>query len=257
MVHQGKRVNGSSRAVRRPGRATWLVVAALVAPVATHALLRAQTGPAAARTVWDGVYTEPQAERGRAAFDQSCARCHSLTSEGRSPLSGPDFWESYTQRTVGQLLAYVQENMPNGNGNSLPAATYSDLVALILKSNGFPAGAAELARDRVADVQIVPSDGSRELPANALVRIVGCLARTGGDWVVVHATAPERIDTLGPGPDDAVRPLGDRRMTLRFVVTPLDKLADHRVTVSGILIGAGGVDGLNVTSVSSVATACP
>jgi hypothetical protein len=33
----------------------------------------------------------------------------------------------------------VKTNMPNGNGGSLSASTYNDLVALILKSNNFPA----------------------------------------------------------------------------------------------------------------------
>lgn len=235
-----------------------LLTSAVFAAIATHAVLAAQAGPPAARTVWDGVYTEEQAERATMAFNQSCARCHSLTAEGQSPLSGPGFWEGYTQRTVGQLLAYVTANMPNGNGNSLPAATYNDLVALILKSNGLPAGHVELAPDTVADVRIVPADGSGELPANALVRIVGCLARNGGEWSVTQATAPERVDTIGrASPDDAVRPLGDRTIALKFVLTRLDGFMNHRVAVSGMLIGAGGVDGINVSTVTPLAETCP
>ena len=46
-------------------------------------------------------------------------------------------------------------------------------------------------------------------------------------------------------------------MTLKFVVTHLDSLAGSRVAVSGLLIGEGGMDGINVTAVSRVAQKCP
>ena len=70
------------------------------------------------------------------------------------------------------------------------ATSYSDVVALILKSNAFPAGSVELAPETVSNVKIIPKDGPGELPANTLVRIVGCLTRTGSDWVVTRATSP-------------------------------------------------------------------
>ena len=220
-------------------------------------MLLAQTSPGAPRTAWDGVYTESQAARASSAFSQSCAGCHSLSADGEGPLAGEKFWEGYSQRSVEDLLTYVRTSMPNGNGGSLPASTYNDLVALILKSNGFPAGPTELAPDHVAGVLIVPKDGSGELPANTLVRVVGCLARQGSDWVVTSATAPVRVDRTGVGPDDATRPLGNGTATLKFVLTRLDPYLGQRVSVSGMLMGAGGVDGLNVTTVNRVAETCP
>ena len=60
-----------------------------------------------------------------------------------------------------------------------------------------------------------------------------------------------------PGGDDATRPLGSRTIPLKFVVTRLDPLAGSRVAVSGLLIGADGVDGINVTTVTRVAEKCP
>lgn len=214
----------------------------------------AQTG-APRRTVWDGAYTEAQATRGMMAFGQSCAGCHALSAEGKAPLAGDSFWKSFSQKTVGDLLEYVSTNMPNGTPGSLTESTYADIVAVMLKTNGFPAGPAELGRQTVGDVAIVPKDGSTELPANALARVVGCLARSGSDWVVTHATAPERAERAGG--EDAKRPLGSRTVPLKFVVTKLDALAGARVAVSGLLIGAGGVDGINVTTVNRVAEKCP
>ena len=224
--------------------------------VATASLAAAQTSTPR-RTVWGGVYTETQAARGVTAFGQSCSGCHALATEGKAPLVGDSFWKSFSQKTVGELLDYVSTYMPNGTPGSLSAAAYQDIVAAMLKSNGFPPGSAELARNTIVDVQITPKDGSTELPANALVRVVGCLARSGGDWVVINATAPERAETTASAGEDATRPLGSRAIPLKFVVTKLDSLAGSRVVVNGLLIGADGVDGINVTTVSRVAAKCP
>jgi cytochrome c5 len=209
------------------------------------------------RTVWDGIYTDAQAERGQLAFNQSCTNCHTLEATGtRRPVTGDKFWEAWTQKTAADLLTWVSTNMPNGNGGSLSAPTYRDLVALILRANGFPAGTTELAPEAIVDVQIIPKDGPGELPGNTLVRIVGCLAKNGNDWVLTTATTPERVEKTGVGPEDATRPLGDRTMTLKFVLTRLDANMGKRMSVSGILIGPGGRDGVNVTTVSRVADAC-
>jgi hypothetical protein len=203
------------------------------------------------------VYTESQAARGVTVFGQSCSGCHALSLEGKAPLVGEPFWKSFAQKTVGDLLEFVSANMPNGSPRSLSESTYRDIVALMLKSNGFPAGNTELSNDNIATVQIVQKDGRTELPANALVRVVGCLARSGTDWVVTSATSPERAERAAPNAEDAARPLGRRTIALKFVVTHLDGLAGSRVTVSGLLIGADGADGINVTTVNRVAEKCP
>jgi hypothetical protein len=191
------------------------------------------------------------------AFGQSCGGCHALAAEGRAPLVGEPFWKSFAQKTVGDLLEFVSKYMPNGAPGSLSESAYQDIVALMLKSNGFPAGTTELALSTIAGVQIIPKDGSTELPANALARVVGCLARSGGDWVVTNATTPERAERVDSASEDATRPLGSRTMALKFVVTRLDTMAASRVAVSGLLIGTGGVDGINVTTVNRVAPKCP
>jgi mono/diheme cytochrome c family protein len=232
---------------------------------AACAALAAQQQPAAprGRTVWDGAYTDEQADRGQIVFDGKCANCHTLGAEPSrgagqgGGLSNEKFWTNFTQRSVGDLLAFVKKNMPNGQAaGSLPAAQYNDVVALILRANGFPAGSKEVAPDTAADIQIIPKDGPGELPANALARVVGCLTRDGADWVVTHATTPERIDKVGAGPNDATRPLGNRTVPLKFVLGRIDRLMDQRVAVSGTLIGLGGVGGINVSDVTGVSKDC-
>ena len=208
-------------------------------------------------TVWDGAYTEAQAARGVTAFGQSCAGCHALAPEGKAPLVGDAFWKSFAQKSVGDLLEFVTANMPNGAPRSLDEATYRDIVALMLKSNGFPAGTSDLRRENGANILIIRKDGSTELPADALARVVGCLGRNGSDWVVTKATVPERAESIHQAADDAARPLGSRTIPLKFVVTRLDSLAGSRVVVNGMLIGAGGSEGINVTTVTCVAEKCP
>ena len=223
---------------------------------ATAGLATAQTSTPR-RTVWDGVYTESQAARGTTAFGQNCSGCHVLAAAGKAPLVGEAFFKSFAQKTVGDLLEYVSANMPNGAPGSLNESTYQDIVAVMLKSNDFPAGTTELEGNTIAGVRIIPKDGSTELPANALARVVGCLTRSGADWVVTNATTPERAERAAKPGEDATRPLGARTMALKFVVTKLDSLVGSRVAVNGLLIGAGGVDGLNVTTVNRVADKCP
>jgi mono/diheme cytochrome c family protein len=223
---------------------------------ATVGFATAQTAPKQ-QTVWDGVYTDAQATRGEMAFSRSCANCHALATEGKIPLVGDLFWKSFSQKTVGELLEYVSNNMPNGAPRSLSGDAYQDIVAAMLKSNGFPAGATEVASNMVADAQIIPKDGSTKLPANALVRIVGCLAKSGTDWVVSSATSPERAERARPVGEDATHALGNRTIRLKFVLTKLDPLVGSRVAIEGLLIGADGEDGINVTNVTRVAPKCP
>ncbi len=237
------------------------VAGLLLITCGTALLVVAQTGTAQTtpqrRTVWDGAYTEAQADRGTMAFSQSCAGCHALAAQGKAPLVGDAFWKSFAQKSVGDLLEFVSTYMPNGKPGSLAENTYRDIVALMLKSNGFPGGATELEAGTAGGVQIIQKDGRTELPASALARVVGCLARSGTDWVVTNATTPERAERASSGQEDATRPLGSRTIELKFVITKLDAMVGSRVAVSGLLIGEGGVDGINVTTVNRVAPKCP
>jgi mono/diheme cytochrome c family protein len=239
----------------RPSGALLLGAVILFSVSLGTALMTAQAP--AGQTVWDGAYTEEQASRAIGSFGANCAECHSLAGQGDGQLVGTKFWEGYSQKTVGDLLTFVKTNMPLGAEGSLSPSVYNDLVALILRSNGLPPGPSEVAPETAAHVRIVPKDGSTTLPANTLARVVGCLARSGSDWVLTSATEPERIERAGVGPADATRPLGTGSITLKFVLSRLDAYAGQRMSASGILIGSGGMDGLNVSTVSRVAPACP
>ena len=102
------------------------------------------------RTVWDGVYTDAQAERGRASYQQSCIGCHreDLRGDNTAPsLVGESFTFLWGDMEVGELLARMQKVMPPERPGSLPPQTYADIVAFILQKNEFPAGTTELGTD--------------------------------------------------------------------------------------------------------------
>ena len=102
------------------------------------------------RTVWDGVYSAPQAERGRSGYMQSCAACHAqdLRGQGTAPsLVEESFAFLYNDVSVGELLDKIQKVMPSDRPGSLPAETYRDIVAFLLQANKFPAGDKEMEAD--------------------------------------------------------------------------------------------------------------
>jgi S-disulfanyl-L-cysteine oxidoreductase SoxD len=226
-------------------------------------LVAAASLTAASTTVWDGVFTADQAARGRLAFASECSECHGANLEGGEgkALSGDQFWKDWKERTVGELLTFVRTNMPFDDAGvkkgTLAQSTYADIVAHILNTNGFPAGTVELSQASSAGVQIIRKDGHGDLPDSAPARIVGCLEPREGpaaDWTVSKGTRAVR--SSAPKDTDKDMPLGDKEYSLKFVLTNLTRLVGHRVAVTGLLIGEGGVRGINVSQVDNLADEC-
>jgi len=120
-----------------------VLVVALAAAGICSAALRAQ----APRTVWDGVYSEPQAVRGAAMFDKDCAGCHGPSGEGGGmapALAGAAFSANYDGLTVGDLFDRNRTTMPPGKEGQMSAQQNADITAAMLQFNKFPAGETEL-----------------------------------------------------------------------------------------------------------------
>jgi quinoprotein glucose dehydrogenase len=110
------------------------------------------------RTVWDGIYSAPQAERGRTEYMKSCAACHAEDLRGRATapsLVEESFAFLYTDVSLGELLDKIQKLMPSDRPGSLPAETYRDIVAFLLQANKFPAGEKEMEADLDALRQVL------------------------------------------------------------------------------------------------------
>lgn len=115
-------------------------------------------GEGGGRSVWSGVYTEDQAARGAEAYQANCQSCHGaqLTGQGEAkPLSGTSFLSSWNGLSVGDLFERVRSTMPMTAPKSLSRDTYADILAYLLKFNGFPAGASELPgrAERLGDIR--------------------------------------------------------------------------------------------------------
>jgi S-disulfanyl-L-cysteine oxidoreductase SoxD len=98
-------------------------------------------------SVWQGVYTKAQAERGRTTYFAACASCHGTQLQGDTDapdLAGTPFLRRWTDRSIGALFTFTESQMPVGRPRSLGAAGYADVIAHILATNGFPEGQQEL-----------------------------------------------------------------------------------------------------------------
>lgn len=121
-----------------------------VAIVATALIVAAAGGVVRAQTsssVLDGVYTQAQAARGADQFAQNCAACHgaSLSGNGEAPaLVGAEFISDWAGLTLGELAERIHNTMPQDNPGKLSRAQYADILAYILKANGYPEGQKEL-----------------------------------------------------------------------------------------------------------------
>lgn len=108
-------------------------------------------------SVWDGVYTSAQADRGKSLYAQQCASCHGAGLDGSGaapPLAGADFKSNWNGQTAGDLLDKMQTTMPADKPGQLSRARNADILAFLLASNDFPAGPKELPSDAAALARI-------------------------------------------------------------------------------------------------------
>lgn len=88
-----------------------------------------------------GVYTEEQADLGRAAYERSCMGCHGPELAGAfgPPLAPLDPW-AYRGAGVDRLFSFMRSAMPFDAPGSLDDETYAAILAYVLSRNGYPAG---------------------------------------------------------------------------------------------------------------------
>jgi mono/diheme cytochrome c family protein len=132
------------------GTVTLLVTAiGLDATAGTSLVGAAQDKPAAtaaAKSIWDGVFTDGQATRGQERYRTACAACHAddlLGAQGPA-LVGQAFLDRWAGSTVFDMVQVIKQSMPQEAPDSLGLPAYVDIVSFLLKSNGGPAGASEL-----------------------------------------------------------------------------------------------------------------
>ena len=131
-----------------------IVATAVIFVIALSISIDAQTPP----TVQDGVFSDAQATRGQTLYTQRCAACHGPTLEGAQapPLAGSEFTSKWRREPLSALFIKIRYTMPptapptapptTPTGTTAPALTPeqgADLVAHVLRTNGFPAGKSD------------------------------------------------------------------------------------------------------------------
>lgn len=130
----------------------FMLVAARNASSVSHAQAATAT-----TTIWDGVYTDAQAARGKMLYADSCSQCHGDSPEGTPiapAMTGDDFFGHYKDQSVEALYTKIQQTMPKGEEGSLKPEQVADLIAFLAMSNMWPAGEKELPSDPEALKQI-------------------------------------------------------------------------------------------------------
>ena len=140
------------------------------------AALAAQSKPTAlppTRSIWDGVYTFEQADRGKMLYVRQCAECHMPDLQGKQPpptivaleppgsygvryapgaspaLVGVKFMANWSDLRLNDLYERTRVSMPQQAPGSLSRQQNADIAAYVLNVNGYPAGLAELPSTKV------------------------------------------------------------------------------------------------------------
>lgn len=110
-------------------------IAVAAVALATAAGLSAQD----AKSVRAGVYSAAQADRGLALYNTKCASCHAPNR-----FTDDLFYTSFADKPLWEMFDVISDTMPEDKPGSMKPDEYVDIMAYLLKLNGFPAGANDL-----------------------------------------------------------------------------------------------------------------
>ena len=241
-------------------QALLIIVSGSVVAFAGHAARAQET----AKTVADGVYSDAQANRGSAVYDASCARCH-RADLGGTP-NGPSlieerFARGFADKDLKTLFTKIATTMPRGAAGSLGESVYLDVVAHMLKENGFPAGSQELTSEALEGIRVLP--GKPKPPPQigdfSYVEAVGCLtAGPQNTWLLTRASDPVAAASAAPArPAPAAPSLGTQTFHLldAMAYAPGDHKG-HTMYVRGLLIKLPGEQRITISAFEMVAPTC-
>jgi len=246
-------------------RLAWLAIVALCAPsISLVAQIGApQQNGQSMSSVWDGVYTTAQAERGKQVYVGHCVRCHGDDpANSRNPLSGDRFAEHWESRTLADLFRRIRDTMPPGQVAAIEERGKLDAMAYMLQQNGFPEGRAELTpdADALATIQITGKGGPIPVRTGTLIRTAGCLElRDDREWELTNATEPERTALDAASATSSRQPSpqsGARTIVLLNPFPSPTAHRGHRIAATGFLVRRANGDAVNVVSLEMLEPSC-
>jgi mono/diheme cytochrome c family protein len=217
------------------------------------------------KTVADGVYTDTQAARGAAVYDMACIGCHRADLGGGTgpSLREQRFARQFAGRDLKTLFTKIATTMPRNAPASLGDNVYLDIVAHLLKENGFPAGPQELTADALDGIRVVPGQAKPPPPIGdfSYVEVVGCLtAGPQNTWMLTRASEPVAAVPAASAPSTpaaAVTRLGTQTFHLldAMAYAP-DDHRGHKMYVRGLLIKLPGEQRMTISSFGMVSPTC-
>jgi S-disulfanyl-L-cysteine oxidoreductase SoxD len=117
------------------------------------AMLAFSVAAAQTKNVWDGVYSDAQAGRGKKSYVTHCAACHNEGLQGGDlapELKGEDFLLRWNDKSMFEFVDRIQKTMPQDNPGGLMPQENADIVAYILQVNKMAAGSMDLPSDEAA-----------------------------------------------------------------------------------------------------------
>ena len=137
-----------------------ITISAIITLLVAGGLFYSRVNAQEPASVWGGVYTEQQAKRGEALYKKECASCHGDALEGNAqteraqklervlpPLSGDVFKGNWNGRPLSDLFDKIRKTMPRDDPGTIGMKQNADILAYMLKFDGFPSGKAELPPD--------------------------------------------------------------------------------------------------------------
>jgi quinoprotein glucose dehydrogenase len=230
---------------------------------------------AAGKTVWDGVYSAPQAQRGKEVYTRECLRCHGAGLEGTTgdgpgsaggvSLSGDAFKRNWYSSSLNDLYDKIGKTMPAQpptRTGKLAQPEVLDVMSFILSYNGFPAGTELTYQPELSVTDIVAKEGPEPVQTGETARAIGCLA--AGDaanvWMLSKSTTPvkSRNTGLSAGPElerASATALGTG--TIRLLnARPGSAPPGAKVEAKGRYVKVGSEDRLSVLSFQMLSPTC-
>ena len=240
---------------------------------AAVALSAGQAENTSRKTIWSGVFTDAQADRGASLYFSNCSPCHGNDLNGVANLKGNDFMERWREFDAGSLYDFISKSMPRRRPNSpnfpgsLNETTYLDIIAFIFRANSFPTGSTELVASAMKDIQIEGKDGPKPVPTGALVQLIGCLTQRGPEWLLTNASEPMRTSTSDSStPEETTKAKAKSLGQLQFTLTNLDYLGpdfnapshlNQRMQTKGYLTRQPSRNRISISALEELAPSCP
>src|SRR5688572_32319393 len=91
------------------------------------------------KSVKAGVYTVEQSDRGVALYKAKCASCHAPNR-----FTDDLFYTSFAGKPLWEMFDVISDTMPEDDPGGMKPEEYADVIAYLLKLNGFPTGQTDL-----------------------------------------------------------------------------------------------------------------